>query len=60
VRDSALEGLEPGEAVSAIDGAAPGDFVGERMKYIGASDDRSPGESVPLRLPLAAIVHSHA
>ena len=41
VRDPALEGLEAGQAVTAIDGHATDKFVSDRIKYIAASDDRA-------------------
>jgi carboxyl-terminal processing protease len=41
VRDPEVEGLEPGQAVTAIDGKATGAFVADRAKYIAASDDRA-------------------
>jgi carboxyl-terminal processing protease len=41
VRDPAIEGLEPGQAVVAIDGRATENFVNERIIYIAASDDRA-------------------
>src|SRR5258706_16131955 len=37
----AREGVEAGQAVTAIDGQATEKFVGDRMKYITASDDRA-------------------
>jgi carboxyl-terminal processing protease len=41
VRDPAIEGLEAGQIVTAIDGQPVDRFVGERTKYIAASEDRA-------------------
>jgi carboxyl-terminal processing protease len=41
VRDPAIEGVETGQAVIEIDGQAVDKFVGDRLKYISASDDSS-------------------
>jgi carboxyl-terminal processing protease len=41
VRDPAIEGLEAGEAVASVEGEATDQFVGDRMKYVSASDDRA-------------------
>lgn len=41
VRDAQIEGLEPGQAVTAIDGQPVEQVVAGRMKYIAASDDRA-------------------
>jgi carboxyl-terminal processing protease len=41
VRDPRIEGLEAGQAVTAIDGRPTEEFVAARSKYIAASDDRA-------------------
>lgn len=41
VRRSSIEGLEPRDLITAIDGMPTDEFMADRMKYIGASDDRA-------------------
>lgn len=41
VRQSFIEGLQEGHIVTAINGQPAEKFLGERMKYIAASDDRA-------------------
>ena len=41
VRDPAMEGMEAGQAVTAIDGRPTDEFVHDKARYIAASDDRA-------------------